>query len=245
MNLNINIITQLLHKISSHMIDIKISFVSLNQDIINAVREFFPNHIYPNIEPIYGNISQCKHHDCIVSPANSFGHMDGGIDQTLSYMLMQNYDENYISSKIRHIIATNYSGEQPVGTCILIPTDNTKFPFLAHAPTMTVPTNVVRTLNAYYAFKSVLESIKSYNNTEGVVPIKSILTTTFCTGCGEMSLKHSLIQMKKAYDVVCDPIPPTWTSAHNHNIELRKIKNMGYTSAMNDDSEIKNIVLNS
>ena len=66
---------------------------------------------------------------------------------------------------------------------------------------MIVPTNSVRTLNAYYAFKAVLESIKSYNS-ENNMPITSLLTTTFCTGYGEMSLRNSLVQMKKAYDIV-------------------------------------------
>jgi O-acetyl-ADP-ribose deacetylase (regulator of RNase III) len=225
------------------MTDIRITIVSLNSDIMKIVNELFPTEMYPNIEPIYGNISISSPHDCIVSPANSFGHMDGGIDRTLSYILMKNYDDNYISSKVREVIREKYSGEQPVGTCILMPTENSRFPFLAHAPTMTVPTNSVRTLNAYYAFKAVLESIKSHNR-ETDVPIKSILTTTFCTGCGEMSLKNSLIQMKKAYDIVCDPVSPTWIDAHNHNTELRKIKNMGYSPRVNEDSDFKHIDLN-
>jgi len=221
------------------MENIKITFVSLNYDIINIVNEIFPTDIYSNIKPMYGNISKSLPHDCIVSSANSFGHMEGCIHRTLGYMLMKNYDENYISFRVREIIHDKYSGEQPVGTCILLPTKNPRFPFLAHAPTMTVPINSVRTLNPYYAFKAVLESIKSYNS-EHNEPITSILTTTFCTGCGEMSLRNSLVQMKKAYDIVCNPVLSTWSDAHTHNTELRKIKNMGYSPCVNEDPDFKN-----
>lgn len=66
------------------MENIKITFVSLNFDIIKIVNEIFPTKMYSNIEPMYGDISTSLPHDCIVSPANSFGHMDGGIDRTLS-----------------------------------------------------------------------------------------------------------------------------------------------------------------
>ena len=198
---------------------LKITLVSNNSDIIKETADVFPPDLYPNIIPVYCNISQCTSHDCIVSPANSFGHMDGGIDRTLSYILMKDYDENYIGRRVREVIKEKYSGEQPVGTCILIETHSSKFPYLAHAPTMTVPTNVVRTLNSYYAFKAVLEEIQMYNQQciaqdREQFMIKSVLTTTFCTGCGEMSIHNSLIQMKKAYDIVCNPVVSTWEAAH-------------------------------
>jgi O-acetyl-ADP-ribose deacetylase (regulator of RNase III) len=229
---------------------IKITFVSLNSEIINEVNNIFPsnNPKYKNIIAMCQNISTCVSHDCIVSPTNSFGQMDRGIDRTLSNLLMQNYDFDYIGHRVREVIQSRYSGEQPVGTCILLQTGSTKYPYLAHAPTMTIPTNVVGTLNAYYAFKSILESIVQLNRDNKYYSlhtlgdkndIKSILTTTFCTGCGEMSVRNSLIQMKKAFDVVYEGVPPTWDAANILASELRHIKRMGYTPAANrlDDNE--------
>ena len=203
------------------MQNINIHFISLSKNLPIISQKIFTN--YENITFEVGNITKCKSYDCIVSPANSFGQMDGGIDAVLSYMLQKDYDSDHIGRKVRKVIADEYYGEQPIGTCILIPTENEKFPFLAHAPTMTTPENVVGTLNAYYAFKAVLTSIANYNK-KSKYKITSILTTTFCTGCGEMDLETSLKQMLYAYEVVCNPINNTWDAANNHVLKLRVLK---------------------
>lgn len=200
--------------------NINIHFVSLDTNLPEHCKNIFSK--YSNITYSVGNIQNCNSHDCIVSPANSFGQMDGGIDAALSYMLQKDYDVDHIGRKVRKVIAEEYSGEQPIGTCILVKTENPKFPFLAHAPTMTIPQNVNRTLNAYYAFKAVLEAINFHNKTS-TNKIKSILTTTFCTGCGEMSLEQSLKQMRYAYDVVNNPIGDDWADANEHVIKLGEL----------------------
>ena len=188
------------------MDDIEITFVSLNREIVDAVNIFFSG--YSNITAIHSNIEQCLSHDCIVSPGNSFGNMDEGINKTISYMLNTIDDRDYIGKKVRKEIHRRFRGEQPVGSCIILPTDNNKFPYLAHAPTMIIPRNSVGTLNAYYAFKAVLCDILILNKKKmisvGKEPIRSILTTTFCTGCGELPLRMALKQMKKAYDEAYD-----------------------------------------
>jgi len=203
------------------MLKINIHFVSLSKNLPIICQKIFTN--FPNFSYEVANITKCKPHNCIVSPANSFGQMDGGIDAVLSYMLQKDYDSDYIGRKVRKVIADEYYGEQPIGTCILIPTENEKFPFLAHAPTMTTPENVVGTLNAYYAFKAVLTSVANHNK-KSKHKITSILTTTFCTGCGEMDLETSLKQMLYAYEVVCNPINNTWDAANNHVLKLRDLK---------------------
>lgn len=201
--------------------NINIHFISLSTNLPKHCANIFSN--YPNITYSVGQIQKCNPHDCIVSPANSFGQMDGGIDAVLSYMLQKNYDTEYIGRKVRKVIAEEYYGHQPIGTCILLETDNEKYPFLAHAPTMTTPENVVGTLNAYYAFKAVLCSVVNHNK-KSKHKIKSILTTTFCTGCGEMRLDTSLKQMRYAYDVVNNGINSTWDAANAHVLNLRDLK---------------------
>ena len=204
------------------MENIKITFVSLDKNIEQNVKNIFSG--YYNISAKYTNITQCNSHDVIVSPANSFGQMDGGIDGAISYMLNTHDNLDYIGEKVRNIIADHYYGEQPIGTCILTSTENSKYSFLAHAPTMTIPENVDGTLNVYYAFKSVLCSIMNYNKVTKGRKIKSILTTTFCTGCGEISLEKSLLQMRKAYDVVNKGIGNTWSDARQLKSELDRLK---------------------
>ena len=185
MNININI-------------NINIEIVSLDKDIETMVRKHFD---HKNVKGKCENIFKSDAADCIVSPANSFGIMDGGIDAVLTLMLEKTYDEDYIGRKVRKVIEEEYGGLQPVGTCILLRTDNDVYPYLAHAPTMIRPSNVKHSANAYYGFRAVLLSIRNHNRRcKKQDKISSILTTTFCTGCGEMSLSVSLKQMRKAYN---------------------------------------------
>ena len=204
---------------------IKIHIVSLDENIVSIFNSIFTqtDSKYKNISVEYRNIAQCESFDCIVSPANSFGQMDGGIDGVLSYMLCTLDNLDYIGQKVRKIIADEYYGEQPVGTCILVETDNKKYPYLAHSPTMSIPKNVSKTFNAFYAFKSVLGSVVNHNKNSDISDmskITSILTTTFCTGCGDMSKKTALTQMKKAFDIVYDGIGDTWFDANDFIIDL-------------------------
>jgi len=210
------------HKLLS---TIKIHIVSLHKNIEPIFNSVFDqsNNKYKNISVEYSNIAQCNSFDCIVSPANSFGQMDGGIDGVLSYMLCTIDNIDHIGQKVRKVIADEYYGEQPVGTCILLRTDNNKYPYLAHAPSMTNPKNVSKTLNAYYAFKSVLGSVVNHNKNSNISKINSILTTTFCTGCGDMTIKTALTQMKKAFDIVYDGIGDTWFDANDFLVDLDEI----------------------
>lgn len=170
------------------MLNCKITFCTVDANIYDELcRQFDPKE-YPNITILKQDIRKCPPHDCIVSPANSFGLMDGGIDEYIAEIMGQDTVE-----KVQQEIIRKYYGEQPVGTCLLVPTGNKNFLWLAHAPTMRNPTNIKDTENAYTAFSAVLSKI-SRNN------ISSLLTTTFCTGSGRMPARRAVAQMKAAYD---------------------------------------------
>ena len=198
------------------MENLNIHFVSLDNNLITYMNKYFYN--INNITYEVKNIEDCDSADCIVSPGNSFGHMDGGIDAILSKIL-----SNKIGKRVRRKIQKEYFGEQPIGTCLLIKTKNDKYPFLAHAPTMVIPKNVEGTLHAYYAFKAVLSEIIKYNRNHQK-KIESILTTTFCTGCGDMSIKKSLQQMRYAYEVVNKGIKSDWDSGNEHYLRLLDLR---------------------
>lgn len=71
--------------------------------------------------------------ECVVSPANSFGLMDGGYDLALT-----EWYGDQLQERVQQYIIDNFYGEQPVGTSFIIDTnkDNQK---LIHTPTMRVP----------------------------------------------------------------------------------------------------------
>jgi O-acetyl-ADP-ribose deacetylase (regulator of RNase III) len=135
--------------------------------------------------------------DAIVSPANSFGYMDGGID--LVYSQFFGWE---VEDRLRAIILEKYDGEIPVGQAEIVPTAHKTIPFLISAPTMRVPMNVANTAHAYLSFRAALCAVRAWNQKkqEGVGTIKSILCPGLCTGEGRMSFERSARQMRAAYD---------------------------------------------
>lgn len=132
----------------------------------------------------------------IVSPANSFGLMDGGID--LAYRAFFGVD---IERRLRNLIATDHDGELPVGQAAVIETGHEAIPLMVAAPTMRVPADISDTINVYLAFRATLLAVRNHNNS-AARPIRSLLSPAFGTGIGGMNYTRSARQMAAAYRAV-------------------------------------------
>jgi O-acetyl-ADP-ribose deacetylase (regulator of RNase III) len=93
--------------------------------------------------------------DAVVSPANSFGFMDGGIDA-----LYMDYFGPEIQVTVRRQIYERYGGELIVGNADAIETGDNKIPFLIVAPTMRVPMVLKDSVNPYLAARAVFRLIR-------------------------------------------------------------------------------------
>ncbi len=131
--------------------------------------------------------------DAIVSPANSFGYMDGGLD--LKYSQFFGWE---LEKRLRRLLIEKHYGELPVGQAEIVKTTHQDIPYLISAPTMRVPMNVATTLNAYLAFKAVIQAVQAFNQLESEV-ITSILCPGLATGEGGMPPERCAMQMYKAY----------------------------------------------
>ena len=131
--------------------------------------------------------------DAIVSPANSFGLMDGGIDLILRKMfpLIENKVKNAIAEK-RCAVTNGGAPYLPVGNTITIKTDDPKCPLLLCVPTMYLPSCVVGTNNVYNAFYSIM---REYGDNDIVIACCGLATYT-----GMMEPKESAKQILKAYN---------------------------------------------
>jgi O-acetyl-ADP-ribose deacetylase (regulator of RNase III) len=89
--------------------------------------------------------------DAIVSPANSFGFMDGGID--LPYSRHFGWKTQY---RLQDLIRKHHHGELLVGTAEIVETENEKIPFMIAAPTMRVPMILRTGVNPYLAARAAL-----------------------------------------------------------------------------------------
>src|SRR3990172_3177140 len=109
----------------------EITLVDVSKPLVDAWREE-----WSGLENVV--IRQCSIFDnacdAIVSPANSFGFMNGGLDLFLSEYLGW-----HVQDRVQEKIQNEFDGELLVGQSLIVPTDNEKFPYLISAPTMRVP----------------------------------------------------------------------------------------------------------
>lgn len=136
--------------------------------------------------------------DAIISPANSYGYMDGGID--LAY---RNHFGLGIQNRLQRYLEEKFGSMLSVGQAILIPTSNEAIPHMIVAPTMERPTDVSKTRNAYTAMRAALAAVAEYNqrvSESGGQAVYRILCPGMCTGIGRMDPYESANQMRQAVD---------------------------------------------
>jgi O-acetyl-ADP-ribose deacetylase (regulator of RNase III) len=173
--------------------DIKIFLRDKNIDIVNAWSNEFNG--YKNVKISCGDIFDIKA-DAIISPANSFGFMDGGID--LAYSKYFGWE---LQEALQKRIQEHFYGELPVGLATIIETKNDNIKYLISCPTMRVPENISNTVNAYLAFRAGLIELINFNKNHKEI-IKSILCPGLGTLTGELSPINCAKQMKYAYDSI-------------------------------------------
>jgi O-acetyl-ADP-ribose deacetylase (regulator of RNase III) len=169
----------------------KLILVDLQAGFITAAQHFFAD--LPGVSTFVGSFTDITAYDCMVSPANSFGLMDGGIDAAIiryfGYPLM---------SRVQQYILDEYLGEQPVGTSFIVETGNPQHPYLAHTPTMRVPMSISRTDNVYKAMFALLLAVRKHNAVSAR-PIETVVCPGLGTGTGRVPFRMAAYQMALAY----------------------------------------------
>jgi O-acetyl-ADP-ribose deacetylase (regulator of RNase III) len=130
-----------------------------------------------NVTVQYGSIFDVSC-DAIVSPANSFGFMDGGLDYSIS-----GFFGWHIQKRLQELIRTKHYGELLVGTAEIVETDHPKIPYVISAPTMRVPMILCDSVNPYLATRAVLLLIK-HGKLENGTAIKEVVRTVAFPGMG-------------------------------------------------------------
>ena len=164
--------------------------MAFNLDLFYAWKKYFGS--IDQIEVIDGDILK-QSGDAIVSPANSFGYMDGGLD--LKYSIHFGWD---LESKVRRVLEQDYFGEIPVGNAIVVKTGLDTVKYLISAPTMRVPSDISETVNAYLAFKAIIQACLKHNQSSSQ-PIETVLCPGLGTGEGKLPADKCAKQMYMAY----------------------------------------------
>ena len=161
--------------------------VAVDDTMKTAWEEFFSNE--SNVTIVIGDITKVVV-DAIVSPANSFGFMDGGVDYAISERLGWDLHE-----RLQQQIKELPEGELLIGRALVMDTNDKDIPYLITAPTMRVPMkfNIATSVNAYLAAKAAIIAAKNHPQ------IQTVAFTGMCTGIGKMKPQTSALQMYQAF----------------------------------------------
>lgn len=207
----------------------KVFLLSSNNNMIREWCKYFSD--MPLVEIIHDDFCHFMdiHHkeiSCVVSPANSFGLMDGGYDLAISRWF--GWD---LMKKVQQYIIDNYHGEQPVGTSFLIETGTSNIK-LIHTPTMREPSAIKDPLVVYQCTRTCLIEAQKHS-------VNNIVIPAFGGECGY--LKHELIAklMYEAY-IQVNEVSQTQLTWGNHR---RTEDILDYSSSYGKihESEMRNI----
>ncbi len=157
----------------------------------------------------------------VVSPANSFGFMDGGID-----LLYSRHFGWGVQERLQQLIRDAHGGELLVGSAAIIPTHNLQIPYVIAAPTMRVPMILRDSINPYLAARAVLRLWKTGDLPNGAPIRETIQAIAFPglgAGVGQVGFDVCAHQMRAAIDDVLlqtSEFPRTWAEASTRHQQL-------------------------
>lgn len=213
----------------------KIILVSVDDDLADAWTRFNSN--LANIVVHRGSIFDLDV-DAVVSPANSFGFMDGGLDG-----LYTKHFGQHVQDRLQTLIRDNHGGELVVGAAEIVPTNDYRIPYLISAPTMRVPMILgAETCNPYLAARAALRLVRygtmklDHLTTVSVADhVKSIAFPGLGTGVGCVPAEICAKQVRLAIQSVVfnlPPFPASWGEAQLRHQEM-------YTDRFRDLQYIK------
>lgn len=208
----------------------KIILVSIDEALANAWEQFCGNLEMVTVH--HGSIFQVAC-DAVVSPANSFGFMDGGIDMQYSQRFGW-----HVQDRLQSLIRERHHGELLVGAADMVETDFPQIPYLIAAPTMRIPMILRDSVNAYLAARAVLLLVKygvmQSGNRKGT-PIKDLVSAVafpgLGTGVGRLGPNRCAHQVRVAIEEVLleeRSFPRTWAEAATKHQQLytNRIRNL-------------------
>ena len=173
--------------------DLKIYLLDNREDMCNAWKAALDDaeDYHQNVEVIYSDFidfmkKESQRIDSVVSPANSYGLMDGGYDAALTM-----WYGTELQDTVQKEIINRYFGEQPVGTCmsVLIPTAYGQY--LLHTPTMRVPSIIEEPEIVYHCTRAcIMEALR--------LEVNNIVIPAFGGCCGKVPDKLIADYMERA-----------------------------------------------
>jgi O-acetyl-ADP-ribose deacetylase (regulator of RNase III) len=159
--------------------------VDEDQSLVAAWAEAFAGA--PGVQIHKGDIL-ARAANTLVSPANSYGWMDGGIDA--AYIARFGLQ---LQTRLQRMIDEQRGGKLEVGAALFVPTGDAQIPYLISAPTMVMP-EPVPAANCFFAMSAALKVARQHQD---------VVTRLFCpglgTGIGGVDPRDAAREMANAY----------------------------------------------
>ena len=163
----------------------RLHLVDADLTVASALREAF--RPFPEVAVSHADLLAVAH-NAVVSPANAFGFMDGGIDAA-----SRNFFGAAAEERVQEAIGRRPEGYLPVGASLVVRTGHATIPYLVVAPTMLAP-EAIESMNCYRAMRAVLRVAASHDE---------IGRAVFCpgmgTGVGGVPAEVAAQEMARAY----------------------------------------------
>lgn len=167
--------------------------------------------------------------DLVVSPANSYGRLDGAFDHAISMTFSPRDDYHALTRAAQSVLYQKWRGFAPPGSCSLV-----EFPenlkrndrncsWVAICPTMREPEDVTWDREVVYeCVWSLLCQVEGHNRGSVHNRIESLLMTPLATGVGKVSKERWAAQTVLALAHYADAIerPEKWSNLQWGTIEI-------------------------
>jgi len=196
---------------------LKIILTSLDEELKDAWEKYCGVH--DCVEIVKGSILDVDC-DAVISPANSYGYMDGGIDMVYSKHF--GWD---LQARLQTLIKDKHHGQLIVGSADIVETHDENIPYMIAGPTMRVPLSLYNSANPYLAMRAVLLLIKhgTFNEHRVSDLVTTIAVPGLGTGVGEIKADTCAKQVEFAIREVLfngKEFPDSWLSAQTLHYDL-------------------------
>lgn len=189
----------------------RLTLFSTNLKLVEAWKNEFKKilTLSNEITILDSDLVELESHDILVTAGNSFGIMDGGIDLAVRNLL--GYE---IQRRVQKEITFHYGGIQPVGSALLVDTNNDHFPILMYLPTMVFP-GPVGPPNVFYSFRAALTKANLYFKNMGIDD-GSIACCGLASLTGKVPVDIVAREMLRAYQSHTQIRFNDWQDTTNH-----------------------------
>ena len=146
-----------------------LTLIDINHELVHAWLIAFQD--IPEVNIQHGDILKQATHT-LVSPANSYGDMGGGVDLAYRYFFGRD-----IERKVQQKIQATGQSYLPIGQSLLVDTGHQRLPWLIVAPTMFLP-EPTSTRNCYLAMQAILDCMRENQH---------VLEAVHCPGLGSLT----------------------------------------------------------